>query len=213
MKRSMLSLLVAASAFSVQADTLMGGDVEVNAWQQDYTYAGNDDGDSTTYTFEASFEHPIPLIPNVKVAQSSVDANRFEYTKRDYTLYYEILDNSLVSVDVGAGATSLTDGKLTVLGSEQDFEGYVPHLYGMAEVGIPATPISFFAKGTGIAYEDNEMMDLAAGVKYEIGLGLVGLELQLGYRTQTFKLEGFDDLSVDLDTEAKGFYAGANLDF
>ncbi len=57
------------------------------------------------------------------------------------------------------------------------------------------------------------MMDLSAGVKYEIGLGLVGLQLQAGYRSQTFDLEGFDSLTVDLDTEASGFFAGVNLDF
>ena len=209
MKKSVLSLLLAATAFSANADMLLGADVEVNAWQQDYTYNDDDSGDETTYTFEASLEHPIPLVPNLKFAQSSVDAEDFEYTKQDFTLYYEILDNDLVSFDVGAGATSLTDGEL--LG--QTFEGYVPHLYAAAEIGIPATPLFVFARGSGVSYSDNEMTDFSAGIRYSIGLALVGLELQVGYRMQSFNLDGFDDLSIDLDTEAKGVFAGINLDF
>lgn len=214
MKKSILPLLLAVCASSANADTLLGGDVEINAWQQDYTYDGKDDGDETGYTFEASFEHPIPLIPNIKFAHSSVDAEQFEYTKRDITLYYEILDNDLVSIDLGAGVTNLTDGELKLpLVNNQKFEGYIPHIYAMGELGVPATPLFLFAKGSGIAYDDHEMMDLSAGIKYEIGLVLIDLQIQAGYRTQTFNLEGFDSLTADLDAETKGFFAGVNIDF
>jgi outer membrane protein len=209
MKKSVLTLLLATAGFTAQADVLLGGDVEMNAWQQDYTRDGSGNGDEMTYTFEASLEHPIPLVPNFKIAQSEVDANTIEYTKQDYTLYYEILDNDLVSFDVGAGVTSLQDGKLDAL----TFEGYIPHLYAAAELGIPATPLFLFAKGTGVSYSDNQMMDLSAGVQYSIGLGLVDIELQAGYRTQSFDLDGFDDLATDIDLEADGIFAGVNLDF
>jgi len=214
MKKSLITMALLTGAFTAHADTLAGGDIEVNTWQPDYKYQSSDDGDSTEITIEASFEHPIPLIPNIKYAQSAVDAKKFEYTKRDYILYYEILDNDLVSFDIGAGATHLSDGKITLpAASTQKFSGYVPTLYAMGEIGLPATPLFIFAKGTGIAYSDTQLMDLSAGLKYEIGLGLIGLELQAGYRSQTFDLEDFDSLTVDLDTSASGFFAGVNIDF
>lgn len=207
MKKSVLALLLATAGFTAHADMLLGGDIEVNAWQQDYSYNGNSDGDEMTYTLEASLEHPIPLVPNVKFAQSEVDGNRLKYTKQDYTLYYELLDNDLVSLDAGAGLTRLKDGKVDALA----FDGYVPHLYAAAELGIPATPLFLFAKGSGVSYSDHQMMDMSVGVQYSLGLGLVDVELQAGYRTQTFDLEGFDGLNID--SEADGVFAGVNLDF
>ncbi len=209
MKKLILSPLLLAATFSANADVLMGADVEANIWQQNYTYNNQDSGDDLTYTLEASLEHPLPLIPNVKFARSAANADDFEYTKQDFTLYYEILDNDMISFDIGAGATNLTNGKL----GSQTFEGYVPHLYAAAELGIPATPLFLFAKGSGISYSGDKMTDFSAGIRYAIGLGLVSVELQAGYRVQSFNLDGFDDLTVDLDTSAKGFFTGVNLDF
>lgn len=194
---------------SANADVLLGGDIEVNAWNQDYTYNDNKNGDDITYTVEASLEHPIPLIPNVKYAQSSANANNFEYKKQDFTLYYELLDNDLVSLDIGAGLTYLSNGKL----NNQTFKGYVPHLYAATEIGIPGTPLFIYGKGSGVSYSDYDMLDASAGLQYSLGMGLFDLELQIGYRIQTFNLKGFDDLTTNLNTEAKGFYAGANIDF
>lgn len=194
---------------SANADTLLGADVEVNAWNQDYTHNSQKSGDDISYTLEASVEHPIPLIPNVKYAYSSADADTYQYTKQDFTLYYELLDNDLISLDVGAGSTYLSDGKL----NNQKFKGYVPHLYAATEIGIPGTPLFIFGKGSGVSYSDYEMLDASAGIQYAIGMGLFDVELQIGYRIQTFNLKGFDDLTVDVDTKTEGFYGGVNIDF
>ena len=206
--RLYLPLMLALPVFSVNADMLLGGDIEVNAWSQDYERDGQSNGDDVSYSFEASIEHPIPLIPNIKFAQSSVDANTFKYTKQDLTLYYELLDNDLISLDVGAGVTYLSDGEL----DSQSFEGYVPHVYAATEIGIPGTPLFIFGKGSGVSYSDYEMFDASAGIQYSIGMGVFDLELQVGYRTQSFNLESFDDLPATLDAEASGYYAGVNID-
>jgi outer membrane protein len=209
MKSTQLSLLlVALPVCSAHADVLLGGDIEVNAWNQDYERDGAGDGDDVSYTFEASIEHPIPLIPNIKFAQSSADAGSFKYTKQDVTLYYELLDNDLVSFDAGAGITYLSKGEL----DSQSFEGYVPHVYAAAEVGIPGTPLFLFGKGSGMSFSDYEMLDASAGIQYEIGMGIFDLELQVGYRTQTFTLKSFDNLSATLDTDTSGYFAGVNID-
>lgn len=215
MKKILLASLITSASFSASADMLIGGDVELNLWQQNQRFNGNDSGDNTSYTFEASVEHFIPLIPNAKFAQSSVDGDTLKYTKQDFTLYYEFLDNDLVSLDAGVGITSLSDGEVyahDILGWE-NFEGSIPHLYGAAEVGILGTPLFIFAKGTGIAYHDNEMLDLSLGVQFAIPMGPFDLELQGGYRTQQFNLDGFDDLSVEINAETKGLFAGVNIDF
>ncbi|CAM3648280.1 hypothetical protein VA7868_01453 [Vibrio aerogenes CECT 7868] len=209
MKHTQLCLLLAAlPVCSANADVLLGGDIEVNAWSQDYERDGQGDGDDVSYTLEASIEHPVPLIPNIRYAHSSVDADSFKYTKQDVTLYYEILDNDLVSFDVGAGLTYLSDGEL----DGQSFEGYVPNAYAAAEIGIPGTPLFIFGKGSGISYSDYKMFDASAGIQYSIGMGIFDLELQVGYRTQSFNLKSFDDLPTTLDADASGYYAGVNID-
>jgi outer membrane protein len=213
MKKTLLAVALAATAFSTQADMLVGADVEVNAWSQDYKYGQQDDGSAVKQTFAASIEHPIPLVPNVKFARSGVAADSVEYTKTDYILYYELLDFDLVSFDVGAGATQLSSGKLTTLAGTQTFEGTVPVVYASGEVGIPLTPFSVFATGSGVSYDSNIMRDIAAGVKYNFGLGLFTLEIQAGYRIHSFDLGNFDNLSAGLDSEAKGYFAGVNFDF
>lgn len=216
MKKSMLAVMLSAAAtapFMASADALLGGDIEFNLWQQSHNFDGNDvDGDEYAYTFEASFEHFIPLIPNAKFGQSSVDNDDYAYVKRDFTLYYEFLDNDLVSFDAGVGITELSDGEIKGI-SLQEFKGYLPHLYASAEVGIPRTPLFVFAKGNGVSYVDNSMFDLSFGVQYEIGMYAFDIELQAGYRFHQFDLVGFDDLTVDLDAKTDGMFFGANLDF
>ena len=220
MKKTLIACLIASTSFTASADFLLGGDIEVNAWQQNQTFKGNgttQEDDTIAYTFEASLEHFVPLIPNPKISRSSVDGDFYEYIKTDFTLYYEFLDNDLISVDAGIGLTQLAEGSVTIsesgLTTTQDFEGVIPHLYAAAEVGIPLTPLFFFAKGTGISYADNEMMDASIGVKFSIPLVLVNVEFQGGYRAQTFNLVGYDSLNIDLDAETSGLFAGVNIDF
>ena len=218
MKKSLLACLIASTSFSASADFLLGGDVEVNAWQQNQTFKGNgttQEDDTITYTFEASLEHFIPLIPNPKISRSAVEGKYYEYTKTDATLYYEFFDNDLISIDAGVGLTQLTDGSVynAARGEDVDFNGVIPHLYAAAEVGIPFTPFFVYAKGTGISYADNEMLDASVGVKFSIPLVLINLEFQGGYRTQTFNLVGYDSLSIPVDAETSGLFAGVNIDF
>jgi len=216
MKKTLLACLIASTSFSASADFLLGGDIEVNAWQQNQTFKGNgstQEDDHFSYTFEASLEHFVPLIPNAKIGRSSVEGDFYEYTKTDATLYYEFLDNDLISIDAGIGLTQLSDGLVNDSGVSVNFSGVLPHLYAAAEVGIPATPLFLFAKGTGISYADNKMLDTSVGVKFSIPLVLVNIEFQGGYRTQTFDLVGYDNLNIDFDAETSGLFAGVNIDF
>jgi len=215
MKKILLASLMTTASFCASADMLIGGDIEMNVWQQEQTttYGGSehDGGSNTAVTFEGSIEHFIPLIPNIKFAQSSVDGDDLKYTKRDYTLYYEILDNDLISADVGLGLTHLSDGEVYTGVINQDFDGYVPHLYAAAELGLPGTPFFVFAKWNGIAYSDSNMLDFSIGVQYSIPLIAFDLEVQGGYRVQQFDLDDFDNANVDSKTD--GIFLGANIDF
>ena len=220
MKKILLATLISTASFYASADFLYGGDVEVNAWQQEQTYTYNgtekDGGSNTAVTFEASFEHFIPLIPNAKFAQSTVDGDYLKYTKRDFILYYEFLDNDLISLDAGVGVSQFIEGEYRhSTNINTDFDGYLPVLYANAEIGIPGTPLFVFAKGNGVSYDGNSLMDYSVGAKYEIGMVIFDLQLQAGYRSQTVDLDGstlFSDLPK-VNGTTDGFFAGVNLDF
>jgi len=211
MKKILLASLFAATSFSASADMLVGGDFELNTWVQTQTVGDNGSDTSGNLTFEGSIEHFIPLVPNLKLAQSIVAGDDLEYTKRDFTLYYEILDNDVASLDLGVGVTQFTDSKVRLLGTWIDFEGLLPHVYAGTEVGIVGTPFFVFAKGLGLGYDDNYVYDYSVGVQYEIPFYAFDIELQAGYRAQVFDFEDFDDVSFDAET--KGLFAGVNFDF
>lgn len=215
MKRIFITGLVASLSLSAHADMLLGGDVEATVWSSSAELNGKDAGETSSMALEASLEHGLPLIPNIKAASSSSSADDFSYTKQDYTLYYEILDNDLVSIDTGVGVTMISSGVLSHNGgtTTNDFEGMLPHAYLAVEVGIPATPLFVYAKGNGTSYDGSTMIDASVGAQYEAFSGPIDVELLLGYRVQQFTLDGFDDLPEKAEADVGGFFVGVNLDF
>ena len=221
MKKTLLACLITSASFSASADFLLGGDIEANVWQQNHMFTGNgfeQEDENRAYTFEVSIEHFIPLIPNPKFAQSSVEGDYYEYTKRDFTLYYEFLDNDLISVDAGVGITQIKDGLVNLTSGPKETSGSIPHVYAAVEAGIPFTPLFVYAKGNAFAYDGNKMLDASVGIQYEIPLTLFDLELQVGYRVQEFDLTSFDIFSfeaqtIDLQSKTDGVFAGVNIDF
>ena len=195
------------------ADTLIGAEFEVNYWAQSSTASSMGNivslSDTENYALEATFEHPIPLLPNLKTAYSVVDNNLFSYNKTDITFFYEIFDNDLVSVDLGAGASVFSNS--SIVGVE--FSGVLPYIYVMAELGIPATPLFLYTKANILSIGSNTFMDYQAGLKYEIGLYALDFEVQAGYRQQDLNFKDFGDLAMEADMKTDGFFAGITLDF
>lgn len=176
-----------------------------------------------------SLEHPVPLIPNIKVMQtgltssgsgtvtttfdfngttyagsSSVTTN-LQLDQTDYILYYEILDN-VVSVDVGINA-KYVDGKATVNGDTVTFDGYVPMLYGAFELALPAD-LTIGIEASMLDIDDSEISDITAKVTYTTDF-MLGVEA--GIRTQTIKLSGFDGINSNIEFD--GVFAGIFFKF
>ncbi|WP_448550978.1 TIGR04219 family outer membrane beta-barrel protein [Thalassotalea montiporae] len=94
-------------------------------------------GDEQQGSYFIAVEHPIPLIPNVRIASTTLDttgstqiteplefddqnfaagaqvAASFDVSYIDYTLYYELFDNGLFSFDFGLTARDF-DGDVTL---------------------------------------------------------------------------------------------------
>ncbi len=247
------ALSMACLAPTAQADTLLGLYLGVDGWQSDNSGSFAQDGNLQSFNFEdetftsyyAALEHPVPLVPNIKLKYTELELNgstmldeSFSFggsdyvvgtqvgtvsdlSHVDYILYYEIFDNDLVSIDLGVNAKQF-DGDIVVTGTSQDggpsttervdFSGFVPLVYGRAEVGLQFTGLSVFFEGSLLAIDDSKVQDYQAGIAYALLDNLaIDLDVKAGYRSMTLELDDIDDIYTDLD--ASGPFAGIQIHF
>jgi len=252
MKKAIIAAgLAAVICTSVQADTLLGLYIGGQVWanQADGSFGeGETDqavfnfNDETQSNFFVALEHPIPLIPNIKIASTTLDTvggttitssftfgdetynntskldTTFEASYVDYTFYYEILDNDLLTFDFGITARDL-DSYIKVVdqgnsskNSDLSVSGIVPLLYVNTIIGLPFTGFNVFAEGNFLSYDDNTIYDYQVGVSYEVLDNLaIDLNLTLGYRSVKLELDDIDDLYSDLTFD--GVFVGAIVHF
>ncbi len=209
----LMSTAVISSIFgltSAYADTLIGTDLEIGVWSPDYdagSITGSPSGDKRAVFASATIEHPVPLMPNLKLSLSKVNSDAYQYTKIDYTGYYEILDNDMISIDVGLGVSQFQNGKYL----SQSFSGLIPHTYVDAEVALPLLNTTLYTDIHYLSYDGNQITDAIAGLRYDFDLIAVDLGLKAGYRVQKFDAEDFDNISFDVTTD--GYFVGLQADF
>ncbi|BDF96562.1 MULTISPECIES: TIGR04219 family outer membrane beta-barrel protein [unclassified Pseudoalteromonas] len=245
------ALSMACLAPAAHADTLLGLYVGVDGWQSDNSGSFADQGNMQDFDFEdetftsyyAALEHPIPLVPNIKLKYTELELNGSalldesfvfggttfttntqantisDLSHIDYILYYEIFDNDLVSIDLGVNAKQF-DGDIIVSGTSNgqattetvDFSGFVPLVYGRAEVGLPLTGLSVFFEGSLLAIDDSKVQDYQAGIAWALLDNLaIDLDIKAGYRQMTLELDDIDDLYTNID--ASGPFAGVQIHF
>ncbi|MGL6160108.1 TIGR04219 family outer membrane beta-barrel protein [Microbulbifer sp.] len=247
MRRTTLvqSLILSTALISgtASADTILGFDASAGVWQPSYSgNLGVDDFDVDEFSLaednitfiQAALEHPVPLIPNILVAHSSVETDgtamlesdvtfddetftanteisaNMDLSHTDATLYYEILDN-WVNLDLGLTARRY-DGALEVTGEGQteniELAGVLPMAYAMARFDLPFTGWSIIAQGNGTGYKGDTLTDLTAKVRWDF-MPAADFAVEAGYRVMSLKLQELDSLQSDL--EIKGPYLGLNL--
>jgi len=191
--------------------------------------------DETQGYFYATLEHPVPIIPNVKIMATNIDQsgngvatftfdgtdyngtvnNDFSIKTVDLIGYYEILDN-VVSLDIGLNIRSLKVD-YTIIGTEagtglsvtttDSVSETIPMLYALVGAS-PIPDLIISGELSYITYAGSTISDFTAKVAYTTNF-FVGFEA--GYRKQTYK---FDDVSgTDADMGFDGVFAGAYLKF
>jgi len=251
MKKTLLAAGVAAlMCSSAQADTLLGLYIGGQIWSNEATGSFGEGAnnqavfefdDENQGSFYVAFEHPIPLIPNIKIASTTLDTvggttlsetfvfDNVPYTANstidttldasfvDYTLYYELFDNDLLTFDFGLTARDLDASinviePMTQLQSDLDVSGIIPMAYVNTIIGLPFTGFNVFAEANFISYDDQTVYDAQIGVSYAILDNLaVDFDVTVGYRTIKMELNDLDDFYSDLTYD--GFFAGAIVHF
>lgn len=212
------SMTLAAAAFTAllampsQAATLAGGKVGADAWFMDADVNNVEADDaSTAGSYYAALEHPLPLIPNAKIRQTSVSvdvtrSDNVDFDQIDFVAYYEFLDNDLVSVDAGVNLQRFQSGKF----QGQSFDEWQPNLYVDARVGLVGTPLNVFATVSKGEFDGTSTLDAEAGLIYQLGLIAADLNVRGGYRMID---HDFDYFNKKAELDLTGFFVGAELDF
>jgi outer membrane protein len=251
MKKTLLAASVAALLCgNAHADTLLGLYIGGQVWANETSGSfGEGQNNQTAFDFNdenqgsyfVALEHPIPLIPNIKIASTSLDTiggtelnssftfgdttfpsntnidTTLDASFVDYTLYYEVFDNDLLSFDFGLTGRDLETSinivdPLSGSRSDLDVSGIIPMAYLSTIIGLPFTGLSVFAEANFITYDDQTIYDAQVGVSYAILDNLaVDLDLTLGYRAMKLELDDLDDFYSDLSYD--GFFAGAVVHF
>jgi outer membrane protein len=197
----------------------------------------------TKGSYFLALEHPLPFIPNAKISVTNLDteglkvlANDFDFGGQsfpagssaastldisyiDYTLYYELFDNDLLTFDFGLTVRDI-DADITVdatvsnstISGNLNGTAYIPMAYASLIFGIPSTDFNIFAEGNFLSFDSQTLYDYQAGVSYELVENLaVDVNVNVGYRAVKLELDDIDNLYTNLDFT--GVFAGVVVHF
>ncbi len=244
MKKKLLTALALALPVTAQAD-IIGLTAGAYSWQQNWegkVQSGSDSidleddfgyDDDRGNSLYVAFEHPIPLLPNIRVQNTDIEISETNTLTRtvnfegkdysasetvdsqtdlshtDVTLYYELLDN-WISLDLGLTGR-IFDGSVEVNGSSSgsadfDLDFTLPMLFASARFDLPLTGLYALGEANAIGYSGDTITDMSVALGYEIAV--VGVEL--GYRSFDIDYEDDDEI---VDISVDGYFLGVKVDF
>ncbi len=237
------ALLGMLSVSSAHAATVVGFKVGGDYWDADTSGSFNsDDGVAQTYNYESksqgslwiAIEHPIPLVPNIKIRENRLEGkgsqvgsnfmfngHQFEsdttvyndLSNTDFVLYYEILDNDLVALDLGAAYKQM-HGSLRVQDpghpEEVDVDSGIVMVYASAEVGVPGLGLYAFAD-VMLGVDETSVYDYNAGLGWKFDGVALDTAVRVGYREFNFDVDDFSSTTQNMTF--KGAFAGVELTF
>jgi len=249
MKKIILSTVVIAALSTVANADFLGAEVGYAVWSPSLTGTikgnsaidrnidlendlGYGDRENNSF-FWASFDHPLPILPNIKVQKTNYTTSNLSnktvtFDGKTYTgnvassltldqidaiLYYRLLDN-WVNLDLGLniktidGNIKLSSSTSTPTPTDKDFNAIIPMLYAKAKFDMPFTGLSVEADCSYIGYNGSKFTDMKAALIYE---SPIGLGINAGYRSENLVLDDIDDTNTDI--KINGFYAGVFYHF
>jgi outer membrane protein len=227
MKKLLASAIIAATPMMAQADLLFTVEAGANVWKPEATGSVDDtidledenlDIDSSNVVFVA-FEHPIPIIPNVKLVNTNLefdgdDNALLDLTHTDMTLYWG-LPLPIPYVDINFGLTARQfDGEIfsdASSGVEVDeaLDFIIPMGYLNVDIDTPFG-IYGYVELNAVSYAGNGITDTAVAVGYTLPIPLVDINLEAGHRSLSLNTD--EDLTgIDTDIDVAGMFFGVNL--
>ncbi|MEC8522629.1 MAG: TIGR04219 family outer membrane beta-barrel protein [Pseudomonadota bacterium] len=248
-KTALAAFLIAMTPVAAQADLLFTVGAKANAWTAEPSGQVDDgvsadsetdglglDSDSGT-NLTVFFEHPVPVLPNVRLRQTSLDLdgsgtmtrnfNGVQYTGQvdsymdlshtDATLYWG-LPLPVPYVDINLGLTArMFGGEVIVEGTtltgnqreEVELDFAIPMGFLEAQVG---TPFGIYAQAeiNAIGYDGNALTDTVLTLGYDLPVPVVDLGLEVGHRAMSMKTNK-DTTDIETDFDVSGIFYGASF--
>lgn len=179
-------------------------------------------------------EHPLPLIPNIRLGTTSLKMtgsgtatasfngtsftaavnSELDLSHTEVALYYEIIDTGF-DLDLGLnfklfdGRATLTDASTPTTTTTQKIDVVVPMLYASVNVPLYGSGFSIGADWSVISYDGNSLSDLLLRARYETEYHL-GVEA--GVRNLALKIDDTTD-QLYADIKINGPYINLFLFF
>ncbi|MBT1443868.1 TIGR04219 family outer membrane beta-barrel protein [Shewanella sp. JM162201] len=241
-------VFAAMLAPAAQAATVVGFKIGADYIHADADASVSDDkGNRQSFDYSTTgqsslwfaVEHPLPFVPNLLVRENRFESNGFksgaDFTfngttfngdvgvttdlgNTDFVLYYELLDNDILSLDVGGawkkmdGAVRVTNANATGLpfATQKDFSDGIMMGYASGVAGVPGLGLyGFIDLLAGI--DEGQVYDYTIGLGWEFDGVAVDTRVRAGYREFNFDVKGFDGITTD--SSFSGYFAGVELTF
>jgi outer membrane protein len=246
-KTALAAFLVAMTPVAAQADLLFTVGAKANSWtaepsgelDEGVSADGENNGlglDSNSGTnVTLFFEHPVPVVPNVRLRQTSLemdgsgfltaDFNGIGYVEQvdsdldlshtDATLYWGLpLPVPYVDINLGLtarmfGGEAIVEGQTTGRREEVELDFTLPMGFVEAQVG---TPFGIYAAAeiNAIGYDGNSLTDTVLTLGYDLPVPVVDLGLEVGHRALSMKTNK-DTTDIETDFDVSGIFYGASF--
>lgn len=236
MRKAVLLSVMAACGLSygtAQADTFFGAYAGAQIWsmETDGKLVSNNVETSVFYdderrgSFYVAIEHPVPMLPNLRVIRSNMETKggtgltgTLDLKSTDYVLYYELFDNEVLSLDAGISGKDI-DGDLSfenkaVPNSKQSksVSEIIPMLFARGEIGLPGTSFGLMAQVSTQPFGSENSYDYQAALTYDLLDNMaMDTKIQLGYRQFSLEVDELKNLSPEL--EFSGEFLGLEVHF
>lgn len=190
--------------------------------------------------FSIAFEHPVPVLPNIRLKQTSLEFDGdtiltetfvlddvtfevdldaqtdIDLSHTDLTLYWG-LPELIVDIDFGLNIRSFSGDASVVSESagrteSVDLDVTLPMLFGDVRIDLPLTGFYVGAEVNALSVGDSSLLDYNARIGYSTDVipFLADLDFELGFRSFEIELDE-DDIQADITID--GPYAQIMLVF
>ncbi|MBL6735016.1 MAG: TIGR04219 family outer membrane beta-barrel protein [Shewanellaceae bacterium] len=197
----------------VGVDSLLFGDVSV-ATETSAQRIKHVHDSSVIPAVYVAFEPPLPFIPSVGVRYKSLTFDQTQqeatFTRWDYLLYYDLLDNVLLGLDIGVGVAQISGTVMSHAQKEHALEGNPFFVYVGVEAAVPGTNIYAFAD-TELSFNPKAFSDTKVGLLYRVDTALVDVDIKAGMNFYYFENKSIGAETLQIEDER--LFMGLELRF
>lgn len=228
MKKLLAIAITAATPMMAQADLLFTVEAGASMWNAEAT--GSVEGSSnTSFDLEdtlgidsesnnvlfASFEHPIPVLPNIKIMKTDLDLSgdansQIDLSHTDLTMYWGLpLPIPYVDINFGLTARQFDGGIVVPSAIDEKLDFIMPMGYLNVDIG---TPFGIYARANlnALSFDGNGVTDTEIALGYTLPIPLVDVNLEAGHRAISLTTDK-DTVDVETDIDVSGMFFGLNV--